>query len=99
MTLLPQSLFGRLFAALIVVAIITLLIVAALIARERRDLAFLNTGAWITTRAIADTSETLAKLQSTERTAAIQNLREHPLVLDELRRRRPPPNPQELRAL
>jgi signal transduction histidine kinase len=99
MTLLPQSLFGRLFAALIGVVIVTLLVVAALIARERRDLAFLNTGAWITTRAIADTSETLAKLQGTERTAAIDNLREHPIVLDELRRRRPPPRPEELQAL
>jgi signal transduction histidine kinase len=99
MTLLPQSLFGRLFAALVGVVIVTLVMVAALIARERRDLAFLNTGAWITTRAIADTSETLARLRGAEREVAIDNLREHPLVLDELRRRRPPPRPEELRAL
>jgi signal transduction histidine kinase len=98
MTFVPQSLFGRLFAALIGVIIVTLVIVALLIARDRRDLAFLGT-AWNTTKAIADTSETLAKLQGTERAAAISNLRQHPLVLDDLRRRRPLPTPQELRAL
>lgn len=99
MTFVPQSLFGRLFAALVGVIIVTLLIVALLIARERRELAFLGTGAWNTTKAIADTSETLAKLNGTERAAAIGNLRQHPLVLDDLRQRRPIPTPAELRAL
>jgi len=99
MTLAPQSLFGRLFAALIGVIIITLLIVVLLIVRERRDLAFLGTGAWNTTKAIAETSETLAKLTGGERAAAIDNLRQHPLVLDDLRRRRPAPDPAELAAL
>ncbi len=98
MSLLPQSLFGRLFTALLGVVVVTLLIIAALILRERRDLAFLGTGAWNTTRAIADTSDTLAKLSPTERAAAIDNLRKQPLVLDELRRRRPPPRIEELRA-
>ena len=99
MTFVPQSLFGRLFAALVGVVIVTLLIVAVLIARERRELAFLGTGAWNTTKAIADTSETLAKLNSTERAAAIGNLLQHPLVLDDLRQRRPAPTQEELQAL
>lgn len=99
MTLVPQSLFGRLFAALIGVIFITLLIIVLLIVRERRDLAFLGTGAWNTTKAIAETSETLAKLVGGERNAAIENLRQHPLVLEELRSRRPVMRPQELQAM
>jgi signal transduction histidine kinase len=97
--LLPQSLFGRLFAASLAVIVLTLLTVVLLIARERRDLAFLGTGAWNTTKVIADTSENLAKLRGSDREAAIGNLREHPLVLDDLRRRRPEPDPAELLAL
>jgi signal transduction histidine kinase len=95
MSLLPQSLFGRLFMALACVVIVMLLIVALLIARERRDLAFLGTGAWNTTKAIADTSSTLARLNGHERDAAIQDLRERPLLLDEVRRRRPQPRTDE----
>jgi signal transduction histidine kinase len=99
MTFVPQSLFGRLFAALIGVIVITLLIIVLLIVRERRDLAFLGTGAWNTTKAIAETSETLAKLTGSERNVAIANLRQHPLVLEELRSRRPVLRPEELRAM
>ena len=99
MSLVPQSLFGRLFTALVGVVIITLLIVAVLIARERRDLAFLGTGAWNTTKAIADTSGTLARLTGVEREAAIENLRVRPLLLDEVRRRRSPPRTAEQRVI
>jgi signal transduction histidine kinase len=99
MTLVPQSLFGRLFAALVGVIVVTLLIIVLLIVRERRDLAFLGTGAWNTTKAIAETSETLAKLTGSERNAAIDNLRQHPLVLEELRSRRPVLRPEELRVM
>jgi signal transduction histidine kinase len=98
MSMLPQSLFGRLFTALLGVVIVTLVIVAALILRERRDLAFLGTGAWNTTKAIADTSDTLAQLGADERAAAIDNLRNRPLVIDDLRRRRPAPRTDEMRA-
>lgn len=97
--LMPQSLFGRLFAASLAVIVLTLITVVVLIARERRDLAFLGTGAWNTTKAIAETTETLSKLRGSDREAAIDNLREHPLVLEDLRRRRPPPNQAEIRAL
>lgn len=99
MTFVPQSLFGRLFVALMAVLVVTLLIVAVLIARERRDLAFLGTGAWNTTKAIADTSGTLARLSGSEREAAIQNLRERPLLLDEVRRRRAQPRTAEARVI
>jgi signal transduction histidine kinase len=99
MTLLPQSLFARLFAASIAVIVVTLFIVAVLIARERRELAFLGTGSWTTTKVIAETSETLAKLNGDTRAAAIVNLSEHPLVLEDLRERRPPPSPEELSAV
>src|SRR4029079_12103237 len=99
MTLVPQSLFGRLFTALVGVVIVTLLIVVVLIARERRDLAFLGTGAWNTTKAIADTSVTLSRLAGAERAAAIQNLHERPLLLDEVRRRRSPPRTAEQRVI
>jgi signal transduction histidine kinase len=99
MTLVPQSLFGRLFMALVGVMIVTLLIVAVLIARERRDLAFLGTGAWNTTKAIADTSNTLARLNGAERDTAIQNLLARPLLLDEVRRRRSPPRTAEQRLI
>src|SRR5262245_35062727 len=99
MMLVPQSLFGRLFAALIGVIGVTLLIVALLIAHERSELAFLGTGAWNTTKAIAEASETLARLNGTERAAAIENLLQHPIVLDDLRQRRPLPTQRELRAL
>jgi len=99
MSLVPQSLFGRLFSALVGVVIVTLLLVAVLIARERRDLAFLGTGAWNTTKAIADTSLTLARLTGGEREAAIQSLHERPLLLDEVRRRRSPPRTGEQRVI
>jgi signal transduction histidine kinase len=99
MSLLPQSLFARLFTALLGVVIVTLLMVAALIARERRELAFLGTGAWNTTKAIADTSGTLAKLDAGARSAAIDNLLHRPLLIDDLRRRRPPPRMEEMRAI
>lgn len=97
MTFFPRSLFARLFAATLAAILVTVAIVALLIARERRDLAFLGS-AWNTTKVIADTSETLAKLGGAERAAALENLRDHPLVLDDLRGRRPQPDPEELAA-
>lgn len=97
--LVPQSLFGRLFTAVVGVVILTLLIIALLIARERRQFAFLTTGAGNSTRVIAETSESLAKLPPAERAAMIEKLREQPLVIEDVRRRRPPPKPAELRDL
>jgi signal transduction histidine kinase len=96
---LPQSLFGRLFAALIGVVIVTLLIIVVLILRERRELAFLGTGAWNTTRSIAETSGALAKLGGAERSATLATLRQRPLIVEELPRRRLASQPADLAGI
>ncbi len=89
--LVPESLFGRLMLALVAAVGITLLVAVLLIVRERRDLAFLGTGAWGTAQLIADTSTSLAGLPPFEREAAVAKLRKETLSTDDEPRPRPAP--------
>ena len=60
--LIPESLFGRLVLALVAAVGVTLLVIVALIVRERRDLELLGTGAWSSAQLIAEASISLSQL-------------------------------------
>lgn len=85
---LPDSLFGRLFAAILGVVIVTLLILLALIVRERREFTLLGPAANAAISNIAESIESLAKLTPQERAQAIEELREQRRTLEDLRRAR-----------
>ena len=61
---LPQSLFGRLLAGLLVAVGLTLIVIVVLIVRERRDLALWRSGAWSAASTIAEASIDLTELDS-----------------------------------
>jgi signal transduction histidine kinase len=88
MPFLPDSLFGRLFVAIVAVVAITLLIILALILRERRDFAFLESGAGGSLSNIAETAEQLATLPPHEREQALDELRAKRRNILQLRRAR-----------
>ena len=84
----PDSLFGRLFIAIVAVVIATLLIILALIVRERREFALLESGAGFSVSSIADTVESLATMAPLEREQAIRELREQRRTIAQMRRTR-----------
>jgi signal transduction histidine kinase len=88
MRLLPDSLFGRLLLAIVAVVAISLMIILALIVRERRDFALLESGAGSSLGSIAETVEKLARLAPAQREAALAEMREQQRSLDALRRAR-----------
>jgi len=79
-SLLPDTLFGRLFVATVAVIGAMLLIFILLIVRERRELALLDGGAGSSAATIAATSEYLASLPLQERHEARSKLREQRLL-------------------
>jgi signal transduction histidine kinase len=87
-SLLPDTLFGRLFAATVGVIGLLMLLIILLIVRERRELALLDSGAGSSASTIAETSEYLASLPQTERDEARAKLRQQRLLPDDVR---PPP--------
>src|SRR5690349_21517174 len=87
-SLLPNTLFGRLFIATIGVIGAMLLVVILLIVRERRELALLDSGAGSSANLIAETSQYLAALPPHQRDEARTELREQRLSPDDVR---PPP--------
>jgi signal transduction histidine kinase len=89
---LPQSLFGRLFSALLAVITITLLIVVALIVRERRDLAMRGSIEWSAARTIAETSASLGAMERAARVSAVQQLKSELALIE---RPSPPPRARE----
>jgi signal transduction histidine kinase len=91
-TWLPQSLFGRLLAALVGVIGVMLIVIVFLIVRERRDLALWGSSAWTAAAVIAETSERLAKLDPAARQAAIEQYRTEPIEIESTRRNAPPPS-------
>jgi signal transduction histidine kinase len=86
--LIPESLFGRLVLALVAAVGVTLLVIVALIVRERRDLELLGTGAWSSAQLIAEASISLSQLNPGERTASLEKLRLETLSTDQ------PPRPR-----
>jgi signal transduction histidine kinase len=90
-SLLPDTLFGRLFAATVGVIAAMLLVFIILIVRERRELALLDSGAGSSATTIAETSEYLAGLSPTDRDEARSKLRERRLLPDDVRM---PPSPR-----
>jgi signal transduction histidine kinase len=86
--LLPESLFGRLFVAIVAVVVVTLLLILALIVRERREYALLESGAGLSVSSIAETAEQLATLPPTEREQALDELRAKRRTIQEIRRAR-----------
>jgi signal transduction histidine kinase len=86
--LLPQSLFGRLFLAIVAVVATTLLIILALIVRERREFALLESGAGLSVSSIAEIVEQLALLSPPEREQALDELRERRRTIQQMRRAR-----------
>jgi signal transduction histidine kinase len=85
---MPDSLFGRLFAAILGVVIVTLVIILGLIVRERREFSLLGPVANAAISNIAESIESLARLSPEERAQAIEELREQRRTLEDLRRAR-----------
>ena len=86
LSLLPDSLFGRLYVAIIAVVALTLLTILVLIVRERREL--LDTGAGASVSTIAATAEHLAHLTPEQRRQELDELRAQRRNIDEMRRTR-----------
>lgn len=96
-SLLPDTLFGRLFVATVGVIGAMLLVFILLIVRERRELALLESGAGSSANLIAETSQYLAGLSPEQRDEARTELREQRLSPSDVR---PPPRriPDEQQA-
>jgi signal transduction histidine kinase len=79
----PDSLFGRLVTALLVVVVITVAVLALLIMRERREVAFWGSDSSDVIELMAQTTEDLAGLPSSERAGRLAELRRAPLAAAE----------------
>jgi signal transduction histidine kinase len=86
-SLLPDTLFGRLFAATVGAIGLLMLMISLLIVRERRELALLDSGSGSSASTIAETSEYLAGLPQTQRDDARAKLRQQRLLPDDVRPR------------
>ena len=84
-SLLPDTLFGRLFAATVGAIGLFMLLIVLLIVRERRELALLDSGSGSSASTIAETSQYLAGLPQTERDEARAKLRQQHLLPDDVR--------------
>jgi signal transduction histidine kinase len=72
-------LFGRLFAATVAVVAVALLVLLALVLRERRELAFTESGSSAAASSIVEVSQQLAHLAPDQRDEMLEQLRaEHP---------------------
>jgi signal transduction histidine kinase len=73
----PETLFGRLFAAIVAVVLAALLILLFLVLRERRELAFSESGSGAAAASIVELSQDLARLPPEQRDSVLAQLREH----------------------
>jgi signal transduction histidine kinase len=86
---LPETVFGRLFAATVAVVATALLVLLTLVLRERRELAFAESGSSAAAASIVEVSQQLATLSPEQRDSMLEQLRaEH-------RPRRPHDHPHE----
>jgi signal transduction histidine kinase len=83
----PQTLFGRLFAATTSVVGVTLLVIVVLVVHERRQLAFTESGSGAAAASIVQTSSYLAGLPANKRAAEIEELRSQPILVERTPRR------------
>lgn len=88
MKLYPETLFGRLITALLLVVVITGVLVAWLVMRERQEVVFWGGESADLVEFLATTSEELAALPPQERIERLVELRRTPLTVnwDEVRR-------------
>jgi signal transduction histidine kinase len=82
MSLVPASLFGRLLTAVLLAIGVTLLIVVALLLSERRDSLFAGSDAAAIVNAVDTTAQRLAALNTPEREAEIERLRNEPPAIE-----------------
>ena len=82
---LPATLFGRLFAATVAVVAVALLVLLGLVLRERRELAFTESGSSAAATSIVEVSQQLARLPPDQRDQ----------MLDQLRAQHPPRRPHD----
>ena len=76
---LPETLFGRLFAATVAVVALALLVLLSIVLRERRELAFSESGSSATAASIVELSQQLANLPREQRDSMLSQLRaDHP---------------------
>jgi signal transduction histidine kinase len=71
----PETLFGRLFAATVAVVVTALLVLLVLVLRERRELAFSESGSGAAAANIAELSQELARLPPPQRDSMLDQLR------------------------
>lgn len=72
---LPETLFGRLFAATVAVVATALLVLLTLVLRERRELAFAESGSSAAAASIVELSQQLASLPPEQRDSMLAQLR------------------------
>jgi signal transduction histidine kinase len=76
---LPETLFGRLFAAIVAVVALALLVLLSIVLRERRELAFSESGSSAAAASIVELSQQLATVPREQRDAVLSQLRaDHP---------------------
>ncbi len=71
----PETLFGRLFAAIVAVVVVALLILLSIVFRERRELAFSESGSGAAVANIVELSQELARLPPEQRDSMLAQLR------------------------
>jgi signal transduction histidine kinase len=72
---LPETLFGRLFAATVAVVAAALLVLLSIVLRERRELAFSESGSSATAASIVELSQQLARVPREQRDSVLAQLR------------------------
>ncbi len=72
---LPETLFGRLFAATVAVVTMALLVLLSIVLRERRELAFSESGSSAAAASIVEVSQQLAQLPPEQRDSMLAQLR------------------------
>lgn len=93
LTIVPQSLFGRLLLALLAAIGVSLLVIIALLLRERRELLSEGSETAAIVEAVASTAQTLAALEGGARAAEIERLERGSLVISSAGQFRQPARP------
>ena len=73
---LPETLFGRLFAATVAVVAMALLVLVSIVLRERRELAFSESGSSAAAANIVELSQQLAGVPREQRDSMLAQLRD-----------------------